>query len=133
MKNKNSKSRGLDCPCGSGKERKDCCGIYHAGVPAPDPGSLMRSRYSAYALCLNKYLLDTWHASTRPEQLDMDPAIKWTGLDVRSVSVQDNDGWVDFVAKYKINGRAGFMREKSRFLHEHGRWFYVDGVEPVAD
>lgn len=133
MKNKTKNSKRLDCPCGSEKELKDCCGIYHAGVPAPDPQILMRSRYSAYVLCLDKYLLDTWYVSTRPERLDLDPAIKWIALSVKSFSVQGDEGWVDFVAKYKINGRAGFMREKSHFLHEHGSWFYVDGVEPAAD
>lgn len=121
------------CPCDSGKELGDCCGLYHAGLPAPDPETLMRSRYSAYALCLESYVLDTWHENTRPEQLDLDRAIKWIGLDVLSFSEQGDEGWVSFVARYKVNGRAGRMLEKSHFLRESGRWFYLAGAEPVAD
>lgn len=59
------------CPCGSGLLLSECCGRYHNGVAAPDAVSLMRSRYSAFALGLEAYLLATWHASTRPSVLDL--------------------------------------------------------------
>lgn len=55
----------LSCPCGAG-DYAACCGRYHNGIPAPDAGSLMRSRYSAYVLKLEPYLLASWHTSTRP-------------------------------------------------------------------
>jgi SEC-C motif-containing protein len=42
-----------------------CCGRHHGGIPAADAESLMRSRYSAYVLGLEDYLLATWHATTR--------------------------------------------------------------------
>ena len=34
---------------------------------------------------------------------------------------------VEFVARYKINGRAYRLHEISRFVHEGGSWFYLDG------
>jgi SEC-C motif-containing protein len=34
---------------------------------------------------------------------------------------------VEFVARYKIGGRAHRLHEISRFVREDGRWYYVDG------
>ncbi len=90
----------------------------------------MRSRYSAYALGREPYLLATWHASMRPAELRLsdDVATRWIGLEVKRHEVQD-DGHaiVEFLARYKINGRAHRLHETSRFVREDGRWFYVDG------
>jgi SEC-C motif domain protein len=120
------------CPCGQPSAYADCCGRYHAGAAqgqAPDAQTLMRSRYSAYVLGLNNYLLDTWHASTRPASLLPEPAeLKWLGLDLRRHAVQDADhATVEFVARSKLGGRAHRLHETSRFVREGGRWFYVDG------
>ena len=59
------------CPCGSGLATPACCGRWHAGVAAPSAEALMRSRYSAYVLGLEPYLLASWHASTRPASLGL--------------------------------------------------------------
>lgn len=96
----------------------------------------MRSRYSAYVLGLEPYLLATWHASTRPASLDLaaDTAPRWLGLDVRRHVVTGTDtATVEFVARYKIGGRAHRLHEISRFVfvREDGRWFYVDGEFPA--
>ena len=90
----------------------------------------MRSRYTAYALGNESYLLDTWHASTRPDSLRLDepPVPKWIGLKVLQHEQQnDSHAIVKFVARHKINGRAFKLQETSRFMKEDGRWFYVDG------
>lgn len=89
----------------------------------------MRSRYTAYVLRLEAYLLASWHASTRPALLDLaeDEGLKWTGLRVEGSDCADDSAWVLFTARYKVNGKAGKMTEKSRFVKEFGRWFYVDG------
>lgn len=89
----------------------------------------MRSRYSAYVLGLQAYLLDTWHASSRPASLDPDSdrGLKWQGLSVLSASQDGDQGQVEFVARYKCNGRAGRMHEISRFVQENQRWYYLDG------
>ena len=88
----------------------------------------MRSRYSAYVLGLEPYLLATWHASTRPAALDFDAGAKWLGLTVRGHrATDDGRAEVEFVARYRVQGRAVRLHENSRFVREGGRWFYVDG------
>jgi SEC-C motif-containing protein len=118
------------CPCGSGRALQDCCGRYHDGQLAPDAESLMRSRYSAFVLGREDYLLATWHPSTRPPALELDatPRPHWLGLAVKAHVQQDaTDATVEFVARYKINGRAFRLHETSRFEKVDGRWLYVDG------
>lgn len=90
----------------------------------------MRSRYTAYVHADETYLLATWHASTRPAALTLDeePRPQWIGLAVKRHEAQDADhAIVEFVARYKINGRAFRLHETGRFVREAGRWFYVDG------
>ena len=92
----------------------------------------MRSRYSAYVVRAGDYLLRTWHPSTRPPRFDLvdEPAPKWLGLKIISVSdgqVMDVTGEVEFVARYKLQGRAVRLHERSRFVHEQGCWYYLDG------
>lgn len=119
------------CPCGSQKNYADCCGRYLDGNETPATAeSLMRSRYTAYTLLREDYLLATWHASTRPAQpgLADDAAGKWLGLQVkRHQQTDDTHAVVEFVARYKVGGRAHRLHEVSRFVREGGCWFYVDG------
>ena len=125
------------CPCGraDAKQRAlayaDCCGRYidhFDRTPAPDAEHLMRSRYSAFAREQADYLLATWHSSTRPPSLDLDPDAQWLGLDVRSHQVTGtHTAEVTFVARYRVHGRAVRLHERSRFVQASGRWFYVDG------
>jgi SEC-C motif-containing protein len=120
------------CPCGRKLAYHRCCGLWHAGpqaLQAPTAEDLMRSRYSAFALGLTAYLRDTWHPSTRPAALEPLPAgMRWLGLEVRRHVTQDADhALVEFVARSKLGGRAERLHETSRFVREHGRWFYVDG------
>ena len=125
------------CPCGAVSPRRQplalgqCCGRYLASlgaVPAPDAEHLMRSRYSAFVLQQRDYLIATWHASTRPEALDFEPGTRWLGLEVRRHRVLDADhAEVQFVARYRVAGRAVRLHENSRFVRAGGRWFYVDG------
>ena len=88
----------------------------------------MRSRYSAFVLARADYLLATWHASTRPAQLDLDPAAKWLGLEVRAHrSIDAAHAGVEFVARCRVAGRAVRQHERSRFVQDQGQWWYVDG------
>jgi len=92
----------------------------------------MRSRYTAYVLLDENYLLQTWHASTRPAQLSLaqEPAAQWLGLRIlrtRGGGEMDSEGEVEFQARYKINGRALRLHENSRFIKQAGRWFYLAG------
>jgi len=90
----------------------------------------MRSRYTAYTLQREAYLLETWHPSTRPIALNLrdEGKTKWIGLEIKRHEAQgDTHATVEFVARYKLNGRACRLHEVSRFVLDHGRWFYVDG------
>jgi len=94
----------------------------------------MRSRYTAYVLKDASYLLETWHPSTRPAELDLDdPGLRWLGLEVRRHRpIDDLHAEVEFVARSRHQGRGQRMHVTSRFVFEHNRWFYVDDLEGSA-
>jgi len=126
------------CPCGRtgarGRVRPyaECCGRFvedFEGTPAPDAEALMRSRYTAFVLQRADYLLATWHPSTRPAALDFEPGLLWLGLKVRAHLPGDAaHAQVEFVARMRhASGRASRLAERSRFVREGGRWYYVDG------
>jgi SEC-C motif domain protein len=125
----------VDCPCGRRDARgrmlayAGCCGRYlDHDTPAPDAESLMRSRYSAFVLGRVDYLNASWHASTRPVDLALEPGVKWLGLEVKAHRVIDPDhAEVEFVARSRLGGRGMRLHENSRFVREGGRWFYIDG------
>jgi SEC-C motif-containing protein len=129
------------CPCGSAKSYETCCGRWHQdfaaglGLRVPDAEALMRSRYSAYVLDLQRYLLASWHASTRPAAVAPNEAgLRWLGLSVKKHVQQDADhATVEFVARSKLGGRAQRMHEISRFVREGGEWFYLDGAIDQAN
>lgn len=122
------------CPCGSGKAYAACCGPYLDGGQRPDTAeTLMRSRYSGYVLARKDYLLRTWHESTRPGTLDLNDGgtVRWLGLKIVRTEAggpDDARGMVEFVARYKVGGKAHRLHEISRFVREGGEWFYLDGV-----
>jgi SEC-C motif-containing protein len=136
------------CHCG-GPSYEACCGPFIEGSTLPPTAeALMRSRYTAYVLKNEPYLLATWHASTRPTEpiIDEKEPIRWLGLEVKSalrlrqrkVNSPDNpdSDTVEFVARFKVGGRAHRLHEVSRFLREPDpetgapRWYYVDGSFP---
>lgn len=126
---------GEACPCGrlGGPKRQrlafaQCCGPVLAGAPAADAQALMRSRYSAFVLGDEAYLLASWHPGTRPSEARPEAGSQWLGLEVRDHRVVDaTHAEVEFVARYRIAGRAVRLHERSRFVLEAGRWYYVDG------
>jgi SEC-C motif domain protein len=144
------------CPCGTGLALSDCCGRYWAGAAlAPTAEALMRSRYSAYALGKVDYLIETHHPSQRQrgEKLQLQRSLqqtRWVHLQVLEAAEGlggEDRAEVEFVAVYRLahsvgHGFAGLlaggagkgtdqplaqMHERSRFVREAGRWFYVDG------
>jgi SEC-C motif-containing protein len=136
------------CPCGGGPFAS-CCGPFLAGAAIPTTAEqLMRSRYSAYTLRDEAYLRATWHASTLPVAAIVDPdeKVQWLGLEVKSalrlrqrkadLPEQPDHDTVEFVARFRINGRAHRLHELSQFVREPElaggapRWFYVDGSFP---
>jgi SEC-C motif-containing protein len=118
------------CPCESGKTYQDCCEPYHQGAPTANAETLMRSRYSAYVLGLEPYLLATWHPDTRPAALKLneDDATKWLGLSIkRFEKTSQTKAIVEFVAYYKADGhKAERLHEVSQFVLTD-RWYYISG------
>ncbi|MQA22701.1 YchJ family protein [Rugamonas rivuli] len=133
------------CPCG-GPSLASCCGPYIDGLAIPPSAeALMRSRYTAYVQRNEPYLMATWHASTRPAEpiMSKEEKLQWLGLEVKSAlrlrqrKAEDADltkDTVEFVARFKTNGRAQRLHEISNFVREPAegglRWFYVDGSFP---
>lgn len=128
---------GRACPCGLGDDYESCCGRLHAGEPAPTAESLMRSRYSAFAVGDAGYLLRTWHPSGRPPELTLDPDLRWTRLAVletRDGGLFDAAGTVQFRAVYVEQGQRGVHAETSRFIRQDGHWTYLGPADlPGAD
>ena len=127
----------IPCPCGQiGASKKPltyaaCCGRFIEAsetTPAPDAQSLMRSRYSAFVLERADYIRATWDAANYPHDFAIQPSTKWLGLEVRANrSTGPDSAEVEFVARYRMDGRAVRVHERSRFVRSGGRWLYVDG------
>ena len=87
----------------------------------------MRSRYVAYCLNEEQYLLESWHESTRPSSVKADPAVQWIRLKI--IDAISRDDQVEFVATFRLNGKAYKLRERSRFLFDGEAWFYLEAVK----
>ena len=131
------------CPCSvresDPQSYAECCRPWHEGfakgIHAPSAQALMRSRYSAYALAkrndsfghaMLQYLHDTWHVSTAPGEIELGP-VQWTGLEVLHAQENTDVAVVEFIAHFKVNGKAEKMQELSRFIRLEGAWKYIDG------
>ena len=120
------------CPCGTEKLYENCCECFHLGKENPPSAeSLMRSRYTAYVVKNENYLLETWHKSKRPKTLNLkDQNINWLGLKILRIEAgakNDDIGKVEFIAEFKISSKHGKLHEISNFVKENSKWFYVDG------
>ncbi|MBG0740957.1 YchJ family protein [Paeniglutamicibacter antarcticus] len=120
------------CPCLSGETYGACCGRYLESDAAPPTAeSLMRSRFTAFAVGDAAYLLLSWHGGSRPDSFELDQTLRWYRLDILSTTAGgplDTEGAVEFRAYFKHDDGAGSQRERSRFVRTGGRWFYLDGV-----
>lgn len=119
------------CPCSSGDSYDTCCGPLHRGeAEAPTAERLMRSRFSAFAVGDADYLLRSWHPSTRPSSLELDPGLRWYRLDILRTDRGgpfDREGIVAFRAHYK-GTEVGELEETSAFVRENGSWYYLAAV-----
>lgn len=124
------------CPCGNGAAFVRCCKPLHetgfAGLGTTAEAT-MRSRYVAYVTKNAPYLLATWHPSTRPPTIDFSEDVEWHGLTVVGTTGGgglDSSGSVEFRARFRRGDAHLELHELSQFVHESGRWFYVDGIDP---
>jgi SEC-C motif domain protein len=118
------------CPCGSGERYDGCCGPLLRGAVAPTPERLMRSRFTAFVVGDARHLAGSWHPGTRPAELTLDPGLRWTGLEIVETDAGgegDTRGVVEFRAAWRQGRDRGELHERSRFVRQSGRWWYVDG------
>jgi SEC-C motif-containing protein len=91
----------------------------------------MRSRFAAFRDSDAEWLLASWHPSTRPSELDLRNNPRWRGLQIVDVvdgTADDATGIVEFRATYVMApGDVRVLHERSQFVREDGRWYYVDG------
>lgn len=117
------------CPCGSSYSFSKCCELFLSYKEIPKTAEqLMRSRYCAFVTENEAYLLKTWQLNKRPKNVDFDHKTKWLGLKIiqcKAGLTSDTHGWVQFVARYKITGKAERIEELSYFVKEGEQWLYV--------
>ena len=135
----------MNCPCGRGPALASCCGPYLKGAKRPPTAEdLMRSRYSAYVVQDVDYVMKT-HSPETIDTVDRDGAAAWSreaewlGLEILSAergTDGDEEGIVEFVARYNLDGELHTHHERSRFHRIDGAWMYLDGEmvkpEPVV-
>ena len=132
IKANSAKLKATHCHCKSGTSFELCCGPALSGThPAKTAEALMRSRYAAFCIHDQHYLLQTWHPSTRPKNLELEPQQQWLGLKIVTTHdgrQEDSHGQVEFIARYKIHGRAYRLHENSDFVWQDERWYYTQGA-----
>jgi SEC-C motif-containing protein len=123
------------CPCGSKLDYSQCCEPYIKGEKnAPSPEALMRSRYSAYVKVEAPYLKETLAPESRGDFKESDvrewsTKSEWLGLDI--LKAEGNS--VEFIAKYKAQGKVLEHHEVSTFRQKDGKWYFVDGESHVHE
>ena len=127
----------MNCYCGSGREFESCCQRFIKGIAKPLTAKvLMRSRYSAYVLVVVEYILRTTHPSTRKfhnaESIEnWAKSSVWQKLEIISTkdgNPNDKEGIVEFKAYFlDVNRQPQVHHERSKFVRELGKWFFVSG------
>ena len=94
----------------------------------------MRSRYSAFALCLPDYLQATHDVpATEEGRRELEAAarsVTWLGLTVHRAErggPADDEGVVEFTARSRDGRYVIELHERSSFRRKDGRGLYVDG------
>lgn len=121
------------CPCGTGKLFSECCEPYinEQSFPAK-PEELMRSRYTAYSLKNIAYIEKTMKPPANigfdaAETLNWAKDVTWLKLEIIKTQTEIPHGTVEFIAHYRYLNEPHVLHEKSEFVLENNRWFYVDG------
>lgn len=128
----------MNCPCGSGIKYNDCCGKYHSGELPDKALQLMRSRFSAYALNLADYIMETTHPenpSYRTEKQAWKKAIRqfsketlFDALTIIDFTDGEEEAYVTFRAQLRKGLQDISFTERSKFLKVNGKWLYHSGV-----
>ena len=127
----------MSCPCKSQKNYEDCCRPYHTGELRPsDALALMRSRYSAYALGLAEYIIETTHPKHpemhkknwdwREDILRFSKDTEFVDLEILSFEEKEKQAFVTFTASLKQKDKDFSYTEKSLFEKQGELWLYKD-------
>lgn len=128
------------CNCGSRLNYSDCCEKYINGSAKPETAeALMRSRYTAYTIHDIDYIMNTHDPDNRDKVSravlkDWSESSKWISLEILDTEKglkDDEEGFVEFKAKYEVDGLIHTHHEKSLFLKKDGLWYYSDD-EPIS-
>ncbi len=123
------------CPCQSGQEFNQCCEVFLKGTQKPETAEkLLRSRYTAFVLGNVDYIMTTHHTKTIGE-IDRNGIEEWSrsatwhGLEIKSIeqgTAKDDEGTIEFVARYTQEGRTYNHHEFSLFKKDNGEWKFYD-------
>lgn len=122
------------CPCGSQKNYISCCEPFLTGKQSPKtPEALMRSRYVAYTRANIDYIKKTMRGNALLGFQELDAKrwakrVQWIKLNViKSVMESSSLGSVEFEASFVDGSKLKSIHEKSEFIFENGRWYYIGG------
>jgi SEC-C motif-containing protein len=121
-----------DCPCKSGQEFDACCGALLKGTLASTPEALMRARFTAFVTGDIDFLERTM-AGAALEDYDRHAVekamagVEGQGVEVRAASSDGDEASVEYIARFKSNGKPIAHHERASFQRRDGVWLYVDG------
>lgn len=130
-------SQDVPCPCKSGNTYANCCRPFHQGLLPDTALTLMRSRYSAYALCMPTYIIHTTHPGS--PQFSYDTAqwaqkisdfcmnTEFKDLEILHFLENPTFATVTFIAHLTQNKKDTSFTEKSYFEKIKGKWLYRSG------
>ena len=129
----------VNCCCNSQKNYSSCCEPFIIGKQIPiTPEDLMRSRYTAYTMANIDYIKQTMKGEAligfqEVDALHWAKRVHWIKLVVFESELENaHQGYVEFEASFVDNMRLKSIHEKSQFIHEQGRWYYVSGTHLPA-
>ena len=127
----------MECSCLSEKSYQECCQLLHEGKKkAATAEELMRARYSAFVKEKIDYIIDSHHPETR-SSVDKEEITNWAkdsdwkGLEILGTQnglEGDEEGLVDFVAKYEVDGDAVSHKERSLFKKKENIWYFYNAA-----
>ena len=125
-----------NCPCGSETNYDSCCAPLHKGeAVAQTAEQLMRARYAAFET-QNLDFLETSLSEASRKDYDGKATEEWATqadwigleiLDTEQGTQDDQEGYVEFKAHFKIKEHQTLHHERSHFKKIDGCWYYHDG------
>jgi SEC-C motif-containing protein len=134
---KNESDLQMPCPCGSGNAYAGCCQPFHQGKRPDNALKLMRSRYSAYALCLPAYIILTTHPANPQFCRDMTQwskkisefcsSAEFKKLEILDFQEKVPFATVTFIAHLSQGEKDTSFIERSYFEKSKSIWLYRNG------